>query len=168
MERELLFPVGEHQWSRTTSPRFLASLLKTSIEGYKKVSFLTTLARVNPDKQKLMHASQEEEVRRRELAPWADGVTCLPQRIPLSLHTKRPLSESKLTKQEGFRFVLELLGSGLVFALIALPHVSLAFTLLYLQGQLSSGLSRVTGHLNIPSVSFNSKSTLLSLTSYII
>lgn len=92
---------------------------------------------------------------------------------PLSLQTKKLLSESKLTKQERFLFVLGLLRSGHVFAFKALPPVSLACTLLYLyswylQGQLSPSLSRVTGRLNIPFVSFNSKSTLLSLTSYII
>lgn len=87
MERELLFPA--HQWSRNSSPSLLASLLKTSIEGYKKVSFLITLARVNPGKQKLVHAGLEEEGSRKELAPSAYGVTCLPQRIPFKSSNKK-------------------------------------------------------------------------------
>lgn len=121
-EKELLFPVCEHQWSRNTSPRLLVSSLNLH-RGVQKVSFLITLARANTGIQKLVRASLREEGSE-ELAPWADGVTCLPQRIPLSLPTQSPLSESKLTKQEHF-LLLGLLRTGHVFTFKGPHHVSL-------------------------------------------
>ena len=65
MERELLFPVGEHQWSRTTSPRLLASLLKTSIEGVQKGLFLDHPGK-SQSRQTKAHACQSGRGRQEE------------------------------------------------------------------------------------------------------
>lgn len=88
--RELLFTVCEHPQSRNTSPSLLVSLLKTSVEGYKRVSFLIILARANSGIQKLVRARRDKEGEggRRVGSTGRQGVTCLPQRIPKSPHTK--------------------------------------------------------------------------------
>lgn len=88
--RELLFTVCEHPQSRNTSPSLLVSLLETSVEGYKRVSFLIILARANSGIQKLVRARRDKEGEGglRVGSTGRQGVTCLPQRIPKSPHTK--------------------------------------------------------------------------------